>query len=44
MHSMLICMTLTFGFRLQNKLRDGFVEDFYPYPRRVRFSTLQDAS
>jgi isocitrate dehydrogenase kinase/phosphatase len=33
-----------FWIRLQNKLRDGFVEDFYPYPRRVRFSTLQDAS
>ena len=33
-----------FWIRLQNKLRDGFVEDFYPYPRRVRFSQRQEAA
>jgi isocitrate dehydrogenase kinase/phosphatase len=33
-----------FWVRLQNKLRDGFVEDFYPYPRRVRFSRRQEAA
>ena len=32
-----------FWIRLQNKLREGFVEDFYPYPRRVRFSRRQEA-
>ena len=33
-----------FWIRLQDKLRDGFVEDFYPYPRRVRFSRQQEAA
>jgi len=33
-----------FWIRLQNKLREGFVEDFYPYPRRVRFSRRQEVS
>jgi len=33
-----------FWVRLQNKVRDGFVEDFYPYPRRVRFSRQQEAA
>jgi isocitrate dehydrogenase kinase/phosphatase len=33
-----------FWIRLQNKLREGFVEDFYPYPRRVRFSRPKEAA
>ena len=33
-----------FWIRLQNKLREGFVEDFYPYPRRVRFSRRLEAA
>ena len=33
-----------FWIRLQNKLREGFVEDFYPYPRRVRFSRRQEVA
>jgi isocitrate dehydrogenase kinase/phosphatase len=32
-----------FWTRLQDKLRGGFVEDFYPYPRRVRFSRREEA-
>ena len=32
-----------FWVRLQDKLRDGFVEDFYPYPQRVRFSRRQES-
>jgi isocitrate dehydrogenase kinase/phosphatase len=31
-----------FWIGLQDKLRSGFVEDFYPYPRRVRFSRRQE--
>ena len=33
-----------FWIRLQDKLREGFVEDFYPYPRRVRFSRRQEVA
>jgi len=33
-----------FWIRLQNKLREGIVEDFYPYPRRVRFSRPKEAA
>ena len=28
----------------QDQLRDGVVEDFYPYPRRVRFSQRQQVA